>query len=67
MAQITMNDLGIKLNVGDIITYVSLANCETSLTVTKISEKSIYLNYCRNSYGTLKKLMNLKDFTVLKK
>ena len=58
------SDLGLKLKAGDVITYTSKSGFFSVMEITRVEEKSIYLNGGRNSYGTFFKLMKLNTFTL---
>ena len=54
-----------KLKVGDVITFTNSVNYFMTITVSRVEEKSWYdEKHCRNSYGTLAKLMRYPDFKI---
>jgi flagellar motor switch protein FliM len=54
----------LKLKVGDVITFTNKVNYFVIVTVTRIEEKSVYLDGHRNSYNTVKIYSKQFDFKI---
>jgi hypothetical protein len=47
------------LNIGSVVCVVSKSGCKSKQTVTRKSDKSIWLNGFRNSYATVQRLIDI--------
>ena len=54
----------LHLKVGDVITFTNKVNYFVTLTVTRVEEKSIYIDGKRNSHNTVFQWSKMKDFSI---
>jgi hypothetical protein len=60
-AQMTKN---IDLKVGDTISFTNNVGYKVVMIVSRVEEKSWYVNRSRNSYGTLNDYAKFPDFKI---